>query len=65
MSIMTLYNSVTLKITMPLVLITRLLTGRADIPAGSHNGPQPSALGHYSCPQANAKAIPLQAIINI
>ena len=32
---------------------------------GQPYDPRPSASGHYGCPQANTKAIPLQAIINI
>ena len=34
-------------------------------PLGSHNDPPSSAAGHYGCPLANIKAIPVQAIINI
>ena len=35
------------------------------IPSGTQNDPRPSASGHYGRPQANTKAIPLQATINL
>ena len=47
------------------VYIPHMLLVNMGHTSGSHNDPQPLASGHYGCPQANTKAIPLQAIINI